>query len=202
VEAFAQVFADNQNLINALPALFDIDYAVGVQLDRVGERVGRTRFLSVPLPNVYFSFDVDNQGYDQGVWYEKKYNPEEGIVRLDDDSYRVLLYATVAANIWDGSIPGAYAAWDTVFKPLGYHILIQDYGDMTMAISLINENIAIPDAVTLSLFTTGQLDLKPAGVKVIAHLIQSVPGVALFGFDIESDSIMGWDTGAWGSILP
>jgi hypothetical protein len=50
------------------------------------------------------------------------------IVRLDDNHYRILLKATVAANYWDGTIEGAYTAWNTLFAPEGFQILIQNAG--------------------------------------------------------------------------
>jgi hypothetical protein len=195
IAAIVEAFVDNQNLTLALPSLFDIDQAVGVQLDKVGERVGRTRFLRVPLPNVYFTWDAEGLGWDQGIWYQENFNPTTGLVRLDDDSYRLLLYAVVAANQWDGTISGAYTAWNTIFQPLGFHILIQDYGDMSIAIVLMGDDA--PNAVAKSLFSSGELDLKPAGVRIVAHMIQSVPGIPVFGWDVQNDNISGWDVGAW-----
>lgn len=201
IAAVAEIFVQNQNLVAAFPQLFDIDYAVGVQLDRVGERVGRSRFLAVPLPNVFFSWGVEGLGWGQGVWYQKTYNPTTGLVRLDDDSYRILLYAVVAANQWDGTIGGAYKAWNTVFDPIGYRILIQDYGDMSMAVALLGTQL--PDAVTIALFANGELTLKPAGVRVAGYVTQSVVGVPIFGWGVDNENLAGWGKGAWGkSYIP
>lgn len=198
VAAIVQAFVDNQNLVNALPALFDLDYAVGVQLDRVGERIGRSRYLETPLPNVYFSWGVEGLGWGQGVWYKREFSATSGLVRLDDSSYRTLLYAVVAANQWDGTIPGAYTAWNTVFAPLGYRILIQDYGDMSMVVALLGDTA--PDAVTISLFANGYLSLKPAGVRIASYVTQSVIGAPLFGWGVENENIAGWGTGAWAKV--
>lgn len=49
-----------QNLITA----FEIDSAVGVQLDVPGEWIGRTRIVSQPISGIYFSLDTDGFGWD------------------------------------------------------------------------------------------------------------------------------------------
>lgn len=58
------VAAATRGLITA----FDIDSAVGVQLDILGLWIGRSRVVSQPISGVYFSWDTDGLGYDQGVW--------------------------------------------------------------------------------------------------------------------------------------
>lgn len=180
-----------------IPGLYDIDIAVGQQLDRIGEWVGISRQLAIPLTNVYFSFDETGLGFDQGTWLGP-FDPTTGLVSLPDDVYRILLYAKIAANTWDGTIPTAYTAWNTIFEPLGYQILIQNNQDMTMDIALIGP---APDAVTLALFSGGYLSLIPAGVGVNNYYLQSVQNAPLFGFDAQNDSIAGFDTGAFAQIL-
>lgn len=56
------VAAATRGLITA----FDIDSAVGVQLDILGLWIGRSRVVSQPISGVYFSWDTDGLGYDQG----------------------------------------------------------------------------------------------------------------------------------------
>lgn len=55
------VAAATRGLITA----FDIDSAVGVQLDILGLWIGRSRVVSQPISGVYFSWDTDGLGYDQ-----------------------------------------------------------------------------------------------------------------------------------------
>lgn len=197
VELLAQWGVDRQNLVNSIPGLYDIDDAVGKQLDRVGEWVGVSRNLSLPLTGVYFSFDTNGLGFDQGTWLGP-FDPTTGLVALPDDAYRTLLYAVIAANNWDGTIPGAYTAWNTIFEPLGYTILIQDNQDMSMSVVLVGPT---PDAVTLALFTGGYLNLRPAGVGVNNYYVPSVPGAPVFGFDVENSSIAGFDVGGWAAAV-
>ena len=105
--------------------LFDIDTAVGQQLDYVGQWVGVTRYISTEMENVFFSWDRDKVGWEQGTWWQPFTNTTE-LFKLEDEHYRLLLRARIVSNQWDGTIPGAYTAWDTLFGPDGYHVLIQD----------------------------------------------------------------------------
>lgn len=198
VAAVAQPFADLIAVIQSIPALYDLDVAVGVQLDTVGLWVGISRNLKIALTGVYFSFDTATVGFDQGTWFSQ-FDPVDGLVSLPDDIYRTLLRARIARNQWDGTIPAAYAIWNTVFAASGAQILIQDNGDMTMLFALVGP---IPDALTLALLTGGYLALKPDGVGIIGYMIPSVPSVPLFGFDSENPSISGLDAGGWGTLLP
>jgi hypothetical protein len=193
VSLLAQWAVDRRNLLASIPGLYDIDVAVGQQLDRVGEWVGISRNLPLPLTNVYFSFDADGLGFDGGTW-KGPFDPTTGLVALPDDQYRILLYAKIAANNWDGTVPGAYTAWNTIFAPLGYSILISDNQDMTMDIVLVGPQ---PDAVTLALFTGGFLNLRPAGVGINNYYLPSVPDSPVFGFDVETSAISGFDVGGW-----
>jgi hypothetical protein len=124
VAAAVQPYVDMQNQLAGMNALFDLDVAVGVALDTVGQWIGLTRFIAEPL-DIYFSWGVPNLGWGQGIWYSP-YGPSSSVVALDDPHYRILLKARVVANQWDGTIPGAYKAWNTLFAPEGYQILIQD----------------------------------------------------------------------------
>jgi hypothetical protein len=193
VSVLAQWAVDRRNLLASIPALYDIDTAIGQQLDRVGEWVGISRNLSLPLTGVYFSLDTTGLGFDQGTWLGP-FDPTTGLVSLPDYQYRILLYATIAANNWDGTVPSAYDAWNTIFAPLGYSILIADNQDMTMNVVLVGPS---PDAVTLALFTGGYLNLRPAGVGITNYYLPSVPGSPVFGMDVQNSAIAGFDTGGW-----
>lgn len=189
--------AANAAVLETVPGLFDIDNAVGQQLDVVGEWVGRSRALRVPLTDVYFSFGTAGLGFGEGTW-KGAFDPDTGLVSLPDDTYRVLLKATIAANQWDGSIPGAYEAWATLFSGSGTSILIQDYGNMSMLFGLVGPT---PDAVSLALLTGGYLALKPAGVRITSYVIPSSPGTPLFGFGVDTETVAGFGTGSWATSL-
>lgn len=193
--AILQPIADITQAIGDLPASFDLDGAVGAQLDIVGLWVGVSRQLLEPLTGVYFSFDTMNLGFDEGIW-QGPFDPTTGITSLPDDAYRALLYATIGSNQWDGTIPGAYAVWQTLFGS-SERVLIQDFGDMSMLTALMDKSA---NATINALFTTGVIRLKPAGVRLM--LAQpSVGSTPLFGFDVQNASIAGWDSGCWPTIL-
>jgi hypothetical protein len=114
--AVLQPFSDLQAFLNDLPHEFDIDQADGAQLDIVGQWVGQSRNISIPLPNIFFSLDSPNlaNGLDRGIW-KGPYATENGLTALDDETYRLLLKTIVLANAWDGTIPAAQAILDNFF---------------------------------------------------------------------------------------
>lgn len=189
-----QPIADNIAVMQSMPTLYDLDTAVGVQLDAVGAWVGVSRDISVPLTGVYFSLDTAGLGLDEGTWFSQ-FDPDSGLVVLPDEDYRTLIRARIARNQWDGSIPGAYAVWDALFAGQDIGILIQDLENMHMIMALTG---SIPSAVTLALFRGGYLAMKPEAVHVDAYLTPSVPDTPYFGFDVENSAISGFDAGAWG----
>jgi Protein of unknown function (DUF2612) len=193
-----QPLADVINLTASMSSLFDLDVAVGDQLDTLGLWIGRTRFINTPLTGVYFAFDTAGVGFDRGTWFGP-FNPLTGVTKLPDDTYRTLLRATIAANHWNGTIPGAYAAFNSLFPASGFTILIQDLPHMHMIYALLG---ALPDATSLALFTQGLLSLKSAGVMIDSFMTPSVPSTPYFGLDVQNSSISGFDTGAWGTLNP
>lgn len=127
VRAGVQPYADAQAVIAGLPAAFDLDYAVGAQLDVDGQWVGRTRFIPTPAPNTLFSFDINNLGWDQG-YIDGPYDSAQGLSALADDDYRRLLRAKVLANSWDGTADGALAILRSYFTDTTTIIFVQDDG--------------------------------------------------------------------------
>lgn len=186
-------FARVQEVLNSLVFEFDIDTATGVQLDVVGEWVGRSRRIDTPLVGVYFAWDdLDSTGWDSGVWKDI-HDPESGLVDLPDDAYRLLLKSKVAANNWDGTIPQAYEVWTSAFGT-GTYLLIQDNQDMSMVVGIAGQPLSI---VEQALLTKGYIPLKPEGVRIDYYAVAPAAG-PLFAWDIsESSATAGWETGLW-----
>lgn len=84
---------------------FDLDNAIGKQLDVLGQTIGRQRTLTFQPLN----------GFDP---------------IMDDETYRLVLKAKVAMNNWDGKIESAYEIWDNTFKDIGMQL--QDNQDMSL----------------------------------------------------------------------
>lgn len=99
------VVNDNAIMTNGMPSNFDIDIAVGIQLDLLGIFIGRTRLL--------------------------KFQPASGSPVLDDTNYRLALKAKIAQNQWDGTITQIYKVWDSLFPTIP--LIIIDNQDMTMS---------------------------------------------------------------------
>ena len=196
VVAGVSPFSKLQAVMLGLPADFDIDSAVGVQLDAVGAWIGRSRRIDTPLVGVYFTWDdLASDGWDSGIW-KGPFDPDSGLVDLPDDSYRVLLKAKIAANSWDGTIPGAYAIWATVFT--NSQLVIQDNQDMSMVVGVAGQPLSIVDQ---ALLTNGYIPLKPEGVRIQYYAIAPAAG-ALFAWDTdESTALASWDTGQWATEL-
>jgi hypothetical protein len=201
MQALLQPIVDQQNVTNALPNLYNLDVAVGSQLDTTGQWIGPTRVVQVPPTGIFFSFDTTGLGFDQGAWAPVGVGGTNTVAyELPDDEYRLLLYATVAANHWDGTVPGGEAVLNQFWNPLGYSEYIIDHQDMTIAFLLIGP---VPNAVTGTLYKGGYLDVVAAGVGVTAHYFAQgsggIPFAPLFGFDIEDAVIQGFDQGSWAS---
>ncbi|MGK2829255.1 DUF2612 domain-containing protein [Ralstonia pseudosolanacearum] len=187
----AQCFADQINVAQSIPAAFDLDTAVGAQLAAVGLWVGIKNQVKTPL-NVYFSLDTAGLGFDQGNW-QGPFDPSTGLTTLDDDTFRTLIRAKIAANSWDGTVPGAAAAYANLFVGSNSYIFIQDNQDMTMTVGVSG---AIPSALLRAMFSGGYLPLKPEGVHA-NYLVPSANNTPLFGFDVQNQYISGFDTGSW-----
>ena len=196
VYELTQPFAKIKTVADSLPLSFDLDTAVGVQLDAVGVRVGIGRRLKTPIEGVYFSFDIEDVGYDQGIW-KGKYDPDDGVIDLDDEFYRIVIKAKIAANHWDGTNKTLPAILNLVFNPeLGTYASVDDLQDMSMIVGLSGK---VPSPLLLQLLTQGYINIKPAGVRVAYYIIPSMDG-PLFAFDIENEYFAGFDTGIWGTL--
>lgn len=194
--ALLQPLVDQMNVLESIPGKFDLDNAVGVQLDDVGLWVGVSRKIRTPLTGIYFSFDVAGLGFDQGIW-KGPFDPDTGLTVLDDDTYRLVIRAKIGANHWDGTLASSAAILNSIFGA-DTHVFIEDHQDMSMTIGISGK---VPSAVFLALLAGGYIPLKPEGVRVNYTIVTTVDGAPLFGFDMDNDFVAGFDTGVWGTQL-
>lgn len=192
--AVFQPLADSEAVANGMAVLFDIDTALGLQLDIIGLWVGRSRFLTVPITGVFFTFNT-GPGFNLGI-LRGRFDQTNELSRLPDEQYRTLLKATIAANHWNGTVPGATAAYAIVFGPLGYQMLIVDHQDMTMTVILGGP---VPDALTLALLLGGYLSLKPMGVRITDYVVSANSSKKIFAFNAPPTSpiLGGFNVGAF-----
>lgn len=194
LQAVLGPMVDALNASQGLPADFDLSSAVGAQLDVVGLWVGIGRRVKTPLVGVYFSLDTVGLGFDLGVW-KGPFDPDSGVVELDDDTYRILIRAKIGANHWDGTLGGSKEILDLVFSDETF-VFIQDNQDMSMTIGVSG---APPSAISLALLTGGYIPIKPEGVRVDYYVVTNTDG-PLFGFDISNEYVSGLDQGSWGTV--
>jgi hypothetical protein len=201
VDLSTRPLTDISNAITALITAFDIDTAYGNQLDILGLWIGRTRVVEEPITGIYFSFDTDDIGFDQGVW-RGPYDPLEGFTNLSDDVYRMVLKTKIAINHWDGTNGTLPAILDTALAGSGVRMEIVDNQDMTISLLFFAENGI--DAVSkeiIAVIKMGYLTVKAAGVYSGGNITTPSTGNKLFGFDTDNDYLSGFDAGAWGVNL-
>lgn len=161
VAASVAPFAKLQEVMRGFINDFDVDRAIGVQLDIVALWVGVTRTIGVPIDGYYFTWDdVASDGWDNGIW-KGIGDPDAGFVVLPDDLYRSLIKAKIQANQWKGDIAGAYAIIDQALSVDGV-VRIVDNQNMTMTVRVTG---GVLPAVEQAIVTAGYLPIKPAGVK-------------------------------------
>lgn len=191
---YAQWAVDRRTLLAAVPGLYDIDVAVGQQLDVDGQWIGFSRYLPVPIEGVYFSFNIAGVGFNEGVW-KGPFDPSEGLTRLDDATYRLMLYLLISANHWNGTFEQAQQLLrDFIQQSPGTLLFLQDNFDMTMTIAIAG---VIPSTLFVALLASGYSRLRPAAVGSNV-VVTSVSGTPLFGFNTENEYIAGFNHGAWG----
>lgn len=197
--ALLQPLVDAQAMLAKLTADFDLDTAVGVQLDMVGQWIGQNRWVTVPLQNVYFSLDLPGLrvGLDEGTWIEP-HSVTTGLQRLDDATYRTVLKFKTLANSWDGTLPSIYEALDVLFPG----IAVIDLGD-TLG-GLMSMEVIWPGPISTLLLSMIEQEffIKPSGVRN-NFWETSVSNTPVFGLDVDwtaanPTAIAGLDIGAWG----
>lgn len=107
---------DLTTLLNEFFGYFDLDAAVGVQLDTIGQILGVGRTVN--------------------------FQPSAGVSPiLTDDVYRIVLKARIAQNLWDGTLPGVYSFWNILFPNV--YLVVADNQDMTLNCLVIGMSSSI-----------------------------------------------------------
>ena len=187
-----EIFNEQRRNLAALSRAFDVDYAVGDQLDAVGVRVGIGRNVPETITGIFFAFD-DKYGYgfDRGVW-KGRYQSEAGITRLGDETYRAMIKAKIRQNKWDGtmgSLRGLARQLAVDFGADENAILVEDRQDMSVVIRIRKADMP---QVLYELLTRRMIDFVAAGVGSTFEEYSPY-----FGLDKSNVSIQGLDQGDW-----
>ena len=161
--------------VEAIPGQFDLDRAVGAQLDIVGLWVGQSRFISATIPAEFFGFSDTPSGQNFGEegmpwiggrWYEEG-ESTSATSRLNDALYRLVIKARIVKNHYRGGYAGILAGLRLVFgddvsNGAGLHMTVQDLGNMAMRINVGRPLSAVEKALVR------RLDIipRPAGVLI------------------------------------
>jgi hypothetical protein len=174
---------------------FDLDAAVGSQLDAVGQRIGLGRNLPVPITDAFFALDdVDGIGLDFGIWFTKL-DSLTSVVVMSDGIYRMALKAKVRLNHFDGTraeIVDVISDLFDAFDARGSLVRVSDGQDMTFTIAMDEGSM---NPVLLGLIRTRVLDAIAAGVG--PNFVDTAQ--VRFGFDLNSIAVKGFDLGYWGN---
>jgi hypothetical protein len=170
--AWAKVLSDAMSdclaVAQSLNTLFDVDTAVGAQLDAVGVRVGQPRVVPDVITLNYFGFDDTEVTVYQfgeltmpsvgGRFYELG-DPIGSTVLLGDPEYRTAIRARIARNQYDGSLAALEQALSYIF---GVTCSVTDKGDRRISITISRQVTAIEQA----LITGYDLLPRVAGVAI------------------------------------
>lgn len=183
-------FDDETNIIDQMTAFFDIDSAVGAQLDILGQIIGQVRQVN--------------------------FQPTDGSSPiLDDTNYRVLLKAKIVKNQWKGQIEGLSAIWKVLF-PDG-DIIITDNQDMTMNVIIAGNTslttrdlvrngyiVPKPEGVGINYFFSEvpifAYDIEDNGFfggYDIGNWARTSQEVPIFSYDKDELLFKGFDNGWW-----
>jgi hypothetical protein len=102
--ALLKKFDDVSQCLVQMQTAFDLDSAVGVQLDALGTIAGANRIVP--------------------------FQPSNSVSPvLDDSTYRIYIKAKIVQNQWDGKASSLYALWGQLFP--GGSIIVADQQNMT-----------------------------------------------------------------------
>jgi hypothetical protein len=142
--------------------IFNIQTAVGYGLDVIGRIVGISRTVPIPSASaVYLGFEEASSwvGFGQGGFYSGGGVSTNFV--LSDDDYRLLIYAKMAGNISDGSIPSVNEILLTLFAGRG--------------------TCYVADGLNMSLTYTFTFALNPVEIAIVLEsgVLPSAAGVVI-----------------------
>lgn len=139
IEAFTKEYEKIFNLYESFENAFDIDFAVGKQLDILGKLVGINRNVPLVIPKKYFSFNYGNMGdkfliVDNDYPIKDKFEIGFTDLQLNDNDYRFLIRCKIIKNFLKAKgFTNIQLAIDFIFNNKGY---IVDNRDMSFSLYL------------------------------------------------------------------
>lgn len=194
VSLLAGAFGSVADAMLGLVPAFDIDTAVGVQLDVIGLWVGIARRQVIPIPNVFFTWNDADLGWNYASW-KGPFEPSEGVTFLDDSTYRAVLKAKIGSNYWAGSNQDLTQIGEEALSEFNIQCFTIDNLDMTITVYILGA----PTAVLIQMIKRGVVPPKPAGVRVTGYILASTPGAPFFALSVPTTTeVAGLDFGSFG----
>lgn len=160
----------------AIQPAFNLNTAVGAQLDILGLWIGQSRKIDNILVIGFFGFSEVSTGLPDGLqetfgeltnpsiggtWYSLG-QADSGSTILNDTAYLTILKAKIVKNQWDGTISGMEQA---LFFIVGVNSSINDAGNLTLQINVPLPITPLEEALLESL----DLVPRPAGVRITSY---------------------------------
>ena len=159
IKVLTEAFWSLVQLSSQVDQFYNIETAVGSQLDVLGRWIGFSRTLDISKQ--WFSFNELYEGFDMGEWYVFGDVPYES-VKLTDQLYRIILKAKILINKFDGTRPAFEAILNQLFSldQVSFNVVQESPMNVSVKISgRINQ-------IIFFLLTENILDITPVGVSL------------------------------------
>lgn len=194
IELQASTWEKARAFLAALDPAFDLDNAVGAQLDVLGRIVGISRSVPDVIPKVYFGFSINpiNKGFaskfDQlriGGPFYSKFSSAFTDLQLGDSDYRFFIRVKASLNRAAGYLSSDkyISIQDVVLAAFDGRAFVVDNLDMTLTLYVS----PVFSLDRLRLIQALNLLPKPQGVRY-RMIVQAEPG-ATFGFKNNPSSL-------------
>lgn len=173
---------------------FDVDQAVGDQLDIIGLWAGIDRQQRIPIADAFFSWNTADLGWQQANW-KGPFEAVEGITTLDDATYRAVILAKIGSNYWEGTNKQLNEIGGTALLDVGVRCFVLDNLDMTTTVYILGS----PSAALIELIKRGIAPPKSAGVRITGYILASTEGAPFFALSVTTTTeVAGLDFGSFG----
>lgn len=194
IELGASTWDKVRGLLASLDNAFDLDFAVGAQLDVLGRIVGIPREVPDVIAKTYFGFSInpDNLGFADrfnalrigGPFFDRFSSPFTA-QQLNDNDYRFFIRVKVALDWASGFVSSdeRIGIQDVILAAFNGRAYVVDNLNMTLTL-YVSPMISLERLRLIS-----QLNLlpKPQGVRYDV-IIQAEPG-STFGFESNSAAV-------------
>ena len=171
IELKLRKYKEVSELLKSIPVQFDVDLAIGNQLDVLGRIVGVSRLAPGQLPKIFFGFleNEEAEGFSdmfnvvkEGAPFFNKYGAEYTTSELDDVQYRQLIKNKIANNN-----TSAFMASDE-------HISIQEaiMGAFKGKAYVVDEQ-----NMTLTLYISRSFPIEEVRMLILLNLLPKPQGV-------------------------